>query len=451
MVGLAGCDAQQVPNTESVKAAGEGTGVPATYLIDKDDNEVVAINGRTFEIEFAGEAGEDDGAVLKAVAEAMENRDRQGRVFIKNAVYEIRELPSEGLMFSLQNAEIVSDFARLRFHEHTPIDDRGNQIDFALRNSTNVRVSGLILDGHKSERENQSRTLVIDQSENIAIENSVIMNGHGDTAGGGYGTATSDSTHVTYHNCVMRDNDRHGMHPGAGPTPQAGDFRITNCTFLHNGWAGEGREAAINGDFSPGFVIANNYFAENAAAISLWVADEPERASLQHAAISDNIFLDNGRPNSAQLNLGPDSTTADGTISIRGNHFELTDATGEDFPHVLVQDVNSEGRITVTDNSVTGGKSLLDIHSSADGRGSGTVRIENNEFDQASGPLLNLDGVSTYIVQNNLIASGPLIGEHAMVGRGVVRNNVLLDSSIGVEADGRDDVRIEHNVELSGE
>lgn len=437
VAGFAGCE--KLPSNVRTDGAGVadqtvdegGHALTADFVVWNDGERVGLTDGRTLETEASGEAGVADADVVQVALDRLVDRERGGRVFIKNGAYELRR----SIEIRTDRTELVSDQARLRFHDHDRTDDEGIQLDLTVHSHDDVRISGLAIDGNKERRTGPTRTINLSNSDRFSAERCDLRGGRGTRPGAGYAIGgPNDGTDTVIHNCIIRDSDRHGLHPNK----QASELRVTNCTFRNNGWGSDGSAAAIQGHSGPNILVANNLFIDNASGYH----SGGER--LDRVSVTDNVFVDNGGRDDGQLKIS--ETT--GRVSIRGNVFAFTD-TGlvEEGRHVSISIHNRVGgSISVAGNRFLDGEDQVVTQHSDEAARLDKLVVNDNEFEGSRGPIVHAEGVVLDIVRDNIIDpehDGELFSGHGSVDRGLVADNVLLggataevEDASGVVVDG---------------
>jgi hypothetical protein len=504
---LAGCETLDVTSNgeAGTKRSDErrDVGAPAggaPIIVYKLDGEIVAVDGMTQERLYSGEEGADDAAVLQAVFDDVAERDRGGRVVVRNDVYEIRLDDSNPLNLAADHIEVISDWARLRFHEHPPREDV--QVDFTITKGTNVRLHGLVIEGNHGDREGPSRTLVLNGGReralsNVLLEDCVVIGGPGDEPGEGYAIGGPDNCdHVHIHNCLLRDAGRHAIHPGEGPAG-ASNLAITNCTILNNGWGDPGSGAVSGG--ADQLLVANCYFRHNDTALGISESSDPGPSRI---VIRGNVVLDEANDREERFTqLGIRRSSGD--VLVEGNLFALGSdlAAHAETEQVLVDGgadvtltdnifrargagdersgnhlrVNISGRdatVVVTDNRFAGGLDVISEAHESGGRltvrgnefdGPTTIRsvtgdpsqflrrllVENNVADRQHGDLIVVDTVATFIIRGNTVGyaePGALVSLAGPLRHGLVSDNVLEGGRIPNDVANREGVITARNV-----
>lgn len=380
-----------------------GQTIPAEFVIDKHDGSVRSINGRTGEVTFEGTADEEDARIIQSTFRAIE--DSGGRVFLKRDTYEIKD--GEGFSaigINADGGQVISDYARLRFHNHNSTTGGGieEQVDFTV-SGNNTRISGLILDGNKENRTLPTRTLGISNCEHVHVDSCIIKNGKMIDGKRGYGIGgPNNASHVTISNCILANNDSHGIHPG-GPD-QMVDHRFVNCSFLGNGLGIGARNGTTR------TIIANNYFADNRRGIAMTGGPISHESILitgnlfsnnfresegseqimindafDHLRISNNVFTlpagsgdsDQPMPPSFHVQLSP--VNGAGTVEISNNHIEGGSGPGIVISNVNDQEAISLDRAIISDNYVG---DLSDRNWPLVVRNAGNTLVQNNYFQQ---------------------------------------------------------------------
>lgn len=427
VAGFAGCE-QRPSNvrtdgagaTDQTQTVGEnGHALTADFVVWNDGERVGLTNGRTLEAEAIGEAGVEDADVIQAALDRLVDRERGGRVFIKYGAYELHR----SIEIRTDRTELVSNQARLRFHDHDHTDAEGVQLDLTIHSHDDVRLSGLAIDGNKDRRTSPTRTINLSNSDRFTVERCDLRGGRGTRPGGGYAIGgPNDGTDTVIHNCIIRDSDRHGLHPNK----RASELRVTNCTFRNNGWGSDGSAAAIQGHSGPNVLVANNLFLDNASGYH----SGGER--LDRVSVTDNVFVDNGGNHDGQVKIS--ETT--GRVFIRGNVFAFTDdELVEVGRHVSISIHNrAGGSISVAGNRFLDGADQIASQLGDEAARLDKLVVHNNEFEGSRGPIVHAEGVQLDIVRGNIIDpehDGELFSGHASVDRGLIVDNVLLGGATG--------------------
>lgn len=433
LAGMAGCEGlDPARRTDGGTDAAGGTAdepvgavtgaLTADFVVWKDSDTVASVNGRTLETEFSGEAGRDDAEVIQVTLEALGDG---GRVFVAPAVYELHD----AIHVTADRTELVSAQAHLRFHDHRRVDgDPDLQSDLVIHGQDHVRVRGLVVDGNRGERTTPTRTIDLAESHHAVFEGCRIRGGKADRAGAGYGIGGPyDSDHTVVHNCVVEDNDRHGLHPNV----RSSGLRVINCTFRNNGWADRDvGGSAIAGHAGSDVVIANNLFAGNARGY------HTGGDRLDRAIVSDNVFVDNGDEAGDQVRI----SEMTGAVTLRGNVFGYTEeGPAESGTHLLVEIRDGRGgTVTVAGNHFMDGGDGIATTVPGGGR-LGKLLVSENLFERSRGPVVRVEGVATAVVRNNTVDPdhrGSLLGGARGVGTGVVSDNVVLGGHFDEARDG---------------
>lgn len=449
MAGLAGCGWADDEGTPSTHQQAEGTGrtridqptetatargtndetldgvvLPATFVVTKHGDSVVATEGTTGRVAFRGE--DDDGAVLQRTFDALEGRG--GRVFVKRGRYEL----ARQVDVRSDHTEVISDFAHLRFHDHGryggPPEE---QVDLNIKGS-HVLLRGLVVDGNKENRSTATRTLNLSSASQVTVRDCVVRGGKSvEGIGRGYGINPYHTNHLVVDNCLLADNDRHGIHPGSSRGP-FGNVRVTNCTFLNNASASDPTGAAIDiRDHTRSALVANNYFRGNGFGVVV----KGERVGT--VSIVDNVFVDNrmGEDDSAQVHVRTEDVQS---VTVAGNDFRLSDGT-IDRPsfQVLVTPNGQTRAIVVRENRFDG--SAVALLTEDESRSIRWLIVEDNHFERCRREFVDIERAERVIVRGNRFDQ-PADGETAVTAidrtqRTLVADNVLVNTRLDLPSD----------------
>lgn len=402
--------------TEPSQASGPRPTLPAEYVVWKGEDEVVAMDGRSLERVRAGAAGAEDGAVLQHALAAMRGG---GRLFVKNATYTV----DRQLNVLHPHTEIVSDSARLRFGDHELYGDPNveEQVDLNLR-ADFARLSGLVVDGNKAERSTATRTVNVSSAANVTIQDCVIRGGRSENGNRGYGIGPYHTNHLVVENCLIADNDRHGIHPGSSEGPFA-DVRISNCTFLRNASDPSGAAVDIR-DHTRSALVVGNYFEGNGNGVRV------KGENVGTLRVADNVLVGNrtGTDSSGQVQVWVDDAEE---VAITDNTFVLEEG-GEGVTHVELTPAGPVGTATVTGNRFAGGGGAVFA--------SGDIRwlvVEDNGFAGATAECFAADEATYALVTGNRFDQADADGDTAVllerIDHGLVTDNVVVDA--GIETD----------------
>lgn len=430
MASLAGCGF-----LDGASSAMTTPGVPA-YVVYTDGSTVELMDGQSGEVVRSGEAGREDARVIQAGLSNL--APDGGTLYITRGTYDIRNVPEEsaGLAVRADFTILAGDFPHLRFHDH---GSRSPQLDLTIHDRRHVQLAGLHLDGNRTERASPTRTLDIADSEYISVLNCIVEGGRSRKleGGAGYGIGPYQVDHLTVDNCLIRNNDRHGIHPGADDEPLEG-FRFTNNTFRHNASNPTGAAVDIR-DGSARGIVAHNYFGENGVGLRIKGADPPS-GFLQ---VSNNVFWDN-RFQAADREAYPDADATTKQLSVSGSTFDVIDVTGnlfgfspevdlhENAQHVLVARPDGDS-LRIRGNYFRGGREEA-VGFWSEGRSVATADLSNNVFETPGSAIGFGGGVGTAIVSDNRFDLGSdgegLVGGSGL-HRGLVGNNVVLGGTLG--------------------
>lgn len=427
MIGLSGC--QRIPDagpgretlSTQLEQSGPTRPASATFVIGHREGRTVSMVGATGEIAIEAPKGEADARVIQQTFDSLP--EGGGSVFIENGTYEIGRYDewNAGVKVHTSNVDVISDYAHLRFHEHSP--DAEFLMDFAIGAVENVRIRGLVLDGNREERSNPTRTVDVSESSNVTIADSVIFGGRRvERAGGaGYGIGPYGVDGLTVANCLITDSDRHGIHPGANDGIYR-DVRIVNNTFTGNALNPTGAAIDIR-DRIQDVIVRGNYIAENGNGIRI----KGEKTNTIH--ISGNILRNNQNDldDSSQIEI-----VADGFDRhvISDNQFLLDGDSETESRHVLLAPSAEVDEITIRDNDARGGDYFVEAR--IDDEFSFLNIADNSVAETAVG--VAIEGVDRSLIRDNVFRS---IADHAIRpedGRGALLDNVLQDASIDVSA-----------------
>jgi len=421
MLGLAGCnDISRPPDsnelTENLQQQA-GTGTPnATFIIGHRDGRTVSIDGTTGEIQEAAPAGEEDARVIQRTFDAIPNGG--GGVFIENGTYEIGRYDqwNAGVKIHTSNTVVSSNFARLRFHEHSP--EAEFLMDFAVGAVENVTIEGLIVDGNRTERSNPTRTIDISESSNVAVRDCVIFGGRRikQEGGAGYGIGPYEVNHLTVTNCLITDSDRHGIHPGANDGVYR-DVRIHGNTFIGNARNPTGAAIDVR-DRTKDVFITGNYIAENGNGIRMKGVETGD------VRISGNVVRENRNEEDASAQIEV-VAKGFGRYDISENILVLESGGGEmETRQIFASPSGDSDSLIIRDNDVRGGDSFLEVRDQ--GALSYIDVVDNTATETSHGVIV--EGVETTLVRDNAFRS---IEEPAVLperSQGAVVNNYYLDS-----------------------
>lgn len=447
--GLAGCSG-------SLDRVLQGTESDVVDVIVRTAGDTVrAVEGGSGDLILDGQAGRDDAEVIQRAFEALGSTG--GTVVIKRGTYEIREYPSGMEKFGIvaDGTTVVSDYAHLRFHDHAGSKP---QVDFTVHGHDHVRLDGLVIDGNRDERSGPTRTLDIANARHVTVEDCVIRGGRSREldGGAGYGINPFECDHLTVHNCLIRDNDRHGIHPGSNDDPMRG-FQFTNNTFVANATNPTG--AAIDfRDGSTRAIVAHNYFERNGTAIRIKGGDPPDG----FITVSDNVLWRNrlGRDlserypgaasdfSSRQIDLaGP---TFD-TIAITDNLFGLAVDGAGDRPsrHIAVADADGE-TLRIVGNYFRGGNDPA-VTLSGDDEAIGLAALSANHFDRTPEGVALVGGARDAVITDNVFATrdsrGPILVEGSH-DRAAVTGNVIVGGRFSEALESHPGTVLEGNVSI---
>lgn len=445
--------------TDERRPTTDGGLAPASYVVDKHDGTVRSVDGRTGAVAFEGEAGADDADVIQSTFDALDDRaaetepgDLGGRVFIRRNTYEIHGTGRSygALKLSADASQVVSDFARLRFHPHEVYTEAGirEQVDFVVSGDDTL-VRGLIVDGNKEERELPTRTFDVVGCERSWVDRCVVENGHSVDGNRGYGIAGPyDADHVTVSNCVIRNNDRHGAHPADDHGPMV-DLTFQNCSFLDNENGISARSGASR------MLIAGNYFAGNRRGVALTANDIPHETVL----VTNNLFVDNDRGSKSAA--GVEVAARFDVVRITDNVFRLPSAPGDADPdgdamHVAAYARTGSGSLEVSGNHMTGGAGpgvFLSARGSQDTTAVERVLFEDNHVGDVhprNWPVF-VRGARRALVRNNYVhqpagKAAPDIRFDPPLEHLAVTGNVLENVQLTVP-DGIEDAHVSGTIE----
>lgn len=453
--GLGGCES--APQVEGGGSSEPTVTATPTFVISKTRDTVVAVDAETRTRVYEGRADEDDARVIQQALDDQRLRDG-GSVFFRHATYEIGPYDrwGAGLKVHTSDLRLVSDLARLRFHHHS--GSKTPKRDLAIDQVENVLVRGLHLDGNKADRTAPTRTLDSAHSTNVTVRDCIVENGRkkAPEGGAGYGIAPFECDHFVVHNCVIRHNDRHGVHPGSNSEPMK-DYRITNCSFIGNATNPSGAAVDLR-DGSTRTIVANNYFEGNGNGVRI-KGEDPADGYIQ---VSNNVFWDNRVTpeqieavdavgeitGSAQIDL---SSPVFDTIDVSDNLFYLPTAAAVPDERRHLSSYDADGRsLLVHDNHFRGGSSVA-VGAFADTRRIGTVVVEGNHFEDPPDGVAVADGIQNAVVRGNTFdyasagGGAPVVTDDRFQ-TAVVVDNVVYGNSIGDAFAGSENAVLRNNV-----
>ena len=421
----------------------------ASYIVEQRDGKTRCFNPSTGEILASAEVGEEDGRVIQTALDALE--EGGGSVFIRKATYEIHQnnarqdhqYSDAGLQLKASHVHILSDSATIRFFDHD--DGEKTQDDFVIKEADFVRVEGLHLDGNKDVRSGSTSCLNLIYCDHVTIRDCLIESARRkeESGGGGYGISPFAVNHLTVDNCVIRNNDRHGIHPGNNsredqtndPDAMMADYNITNNTFVNNATNPTGAAVDLR-DYSKRVLISANYFENNRFAVRV----KGNHGNVGQIRITDNLFVneDENEVPSAQVQLAEPPFDH---VDISGNVFELPDAPGQDseLRHIYAK-LDPENRnleqnvLRIQNNQFKGGgKEAVWVFTYPIERLFRTVLIEGNHFQRIHGAFLNCDGIEYLVIRQNTfdrsldVRDDIRLGSET-IGSGVFSGNVQINA-----------------------
>jgi parallel beta-helix repeat protein len=191
----------------------------------------------------------------------------------------------------------------------------------------NIVVEGLTIDGNRSSAQHlngcRGGGIYLFECENVTIRNCTVSDYRGD------GISFQVSQHVTVEDCLSKNNDGLGIHPGSGSQHpivrrcralgNTGDglfvcWRVKHGLFADNEIRGN-RQAGISiGHKDTDNIFRGNTVAENAFCGVLF-RDEAEAMGAHRNRFESNRILDNGS--------GGENDAVGAAIVIRGHHNDL--------------------------------------------------------------------------------------------------------------------------------